>query len=105
MIHNSKENDLEWINSDTFHIMPLAAKKYEHHVNYSPEQGLPLKIIGWNEPQGTVSNVNSVPIVFFLYSHPIMIFGRYCKASAKCVDWISSLPAKSEIVRDNFRMR
>ncbi len=34
----------------------------------------------------------------------IMIFGRYCNASAKCTDWISSLPAKSAIVRDNFKM-
>lgn len=37
--------------------------------------------------------------------YPIIIFGRYCNASAKCEDKISSLPAKSAIVRDNLRMR
>ena len=40
-----------------------------------------------------------------LVDNPIMSFGRYRKASAKCADWISSLPAKSAIVRDNFKMR
>jgi hypothetical protein len=31
-----------------------------------------------------------------------MIFGQYCNASAKCGDWISSLPAKSAMVRDSI---
>ena len=35
----------------------------------------------------------------------IMIFGRYCNASARCGDCISSLPAKSAIVRASLRMR
>ncbi len=33
------------------------------------------------------------------FSYAIMIFGLYCNASAKCVDWISSLPARSAMVR------
>ena len=46
--------------------MPLAAKIYEHHVNYSPEQGLPLKIIGGNGLRVTVSNVIFVAIGSFI---------------------------------------
>ena len=34
----------------------------------------------------------------FLY-YPIINFGRYCNASARCTDSICSLPAKSAIVR------
>jgi hypothetical protein len=37
--------------------------------------------------------------------YPIINFGRYCNASAKCTDWIASLPARSAMVRDNFKMR
>jgi hypothetical protein len=40
-----------------------------------------------------------------ILDYPIINFGRYCSASAKCVDWISSLPAKSAMVRGSFRMR
>jgi type 1 glutamine amidotransferase len=43
--------------------------------------------------------------MFELADYPIMIFGRYCNASAKCTDWIVSLPSRSAMVRDNFRMR
>jgi len=39
-----------------------------------------------------------------LTTYPIINFGRYCNASAKCVDWISSLPAKSAIVRAYHRI-
>ena len=39
------------------------------------------------------------------FGHPIINLGRYCNASAKCADWISSLPDKSAIVRASFRMR
>lgn len=53
------------------------------------------------------------PVKFPLYGggeivnilHPIINFGRYCSASAKCTDSISSLPARSAIVRASFRMR
>ena len=39
------------------------------------------------------------------YLQPTINFGRYCNASARCTDWISSLPAKSAMVRESFRMR
>ncbi len=35
-----------------------------------------------------------------ILDYPIINFGRYCSASAKCVNWIFSLPAKSAMVRD-----
>lgn len=35
----------------------------------------------------------------------VINFGRYWNASTRGVDWISSLPAKSAIVRGSFRMR
>ncbi len=34
-----------------------------------------------------------------------MTFGRHCSNSARCSDWLSSLPAKSAIVRVNLRIR
>ena len=39
------------------------------------------------------------------YLQPTINFGRYCNASARCTDCISSLPAKSAMVRESFRMR
>ena len=39
------------------------------------------------------------------YDYPNMIFGRYCNASAKCADCISSLPARSAIVLASFKIR
>ena len=38
-------------------------------------------------------------------SYPIIILGLYCNASARCADWISSLPAKSAMVRESFKIR
>ena len=37
--------------------------------------------------------------------YPIINFGLYCSASAKCADRISSHPAKSAMVRASLRMR
>jgi len=37
--------------------------------------------------------------------YPIINFGRYCSASARCADWISSLPARSAMARAGLRMR
>ena len=45
------------------------------------------------------------PFQCYKQDHPIMIFGRYARASARCGDWISSLPARSAIVRASFTLR
>jgi hypothetical protein len=38
----------------------------------------------------------------FRGSYPIINLGLYCGASAKCADWICSLPARSANVRASF---
>ena len=44
-------------------------------------------------------------ILMILDFYPVINFGRYCNASARCADRISSLPAKSAIVRVSIRIR
>ncbi len=53
-------------------------------------------------PANPLHRNNSCSDNFFAYNTN---FGRYCSASAKCTDWISSLPDKSAIVRASFKMR
>jgi mannose-6-phosphate isomerase-like protein (cupin superfamily) len=57
-------------------------------------------------PKPIKSNIQQTIVEKILsWFYPIINFGRYCSASARCTDWISPLPAKSAMVRANFNTR
>ncbi len=61
---------------------------------------------GFTSPLPKCPMQNSKISLHFYIGYPDIInFGRYCNASARCTDWISSSCAKSAIVRASFSTR